>query len=159
MKEIKFRQPVFLHSEFVKWHYWGFLNESTFVGPIPPLHSAKEQSQLLSEFHDKNNKEIYEGDIILCTNDFEYVVSGLKNKERTGHKIVFQDGAFWTIPIEIDETRGALLRNVSKEFFGEDESASYLEDLEPCEVIGDIYNITKLKDTYPEIYKELIPCN
>lgn len=158
MKEIKFRQPVFLHSEFVKWHYWGFMNEGTFIGPLPPIHNAKEQSQLLSEFHDKNNKEIYEGDIILCTNDFEFIASGLKNKERVGHKIVFQDGAFWALPIyDFEGDRGTLLRNVSGEYF--EEGDAFHEDLEACEVIGDIFNIIKLKDTYPEIYKELIPCN
>ena len=64
MREIKFRQPLFLNGKFHKFHYWGFLREDEFAGVVPPIDEAKKNSQEYTGLKDKDGKEIYEGDII-----------------------------------------------------------------------------------------------
>lgn len=78
MKTIKFRQPIReKDGTFKEWFYWGFI-DGDFISPALQsngLHSRPE-SQQFTGLHDKNGKEIYEGDI---------VQRGI---------IVFQDGKF-----------------------------------------------------------------
>lgn len=64
MREIKFRVWSEKYKEFL---YWGFI-ENYFKG-IPTgsqisINDCKENSQQFTGLHDKNGKEIYEGDII-----------------------------------------------------------------------------------------------
>jgi len=58
MKELKFRE--FVNGKF---HYWGFVEEGIFKGPVTPSLTRGNHSQF-SGHKDKNSKEIYEGDII-----------------------------------------------------------------------------------------------
>jgi len=67
MREIKYRQPIFLDGKFLKWHYWGFVDNS-FVGVISPIEEAHKNSQQFTGLQDKNGKEIFEGDVIHCDN-------------------------------------------------------------------------------------------
>ena len=55
MREIKFRQ--FINGKF---HYWGNKNQDCFIGPVTPVI----ESQQFTGLHDKNGKEIYEGDVV-----------------------------------------------------------------------------------------------
>ena len=61
---IKFRQPIFNHGEFVKWHYWGFVNDGEFTGVIPPIDEAAKNSQQFTGLMDSKGKEIYGKDVI-----------------------------------------------------------------------------------------------
>jgi uncharacterized phage protein (TIGR01671 family) len=55
MREIKFRQ--WINNKF---HYWGYHGQDSFIGPVTPII----ESQQFTGLHDKNGKEIYEGDIV-----------------------------------------------------------------------------------------------
>ena len=66
MREIKFRQPIFLAGKFYQWHYWGFIEDS-FIGAIHDKGKVSAgDSYQYTGLHDRNGKEIYEGDIVNC---------------------------------------------------------------------------------------------
>lgn len=59
MKEIKFRE--FINGKF---HYWGFVEEGIFKGPVTPSLTRGVHSQFIGLL-DQYKKEIYEGDILI----------------------------------------------------------------------------------------------
>lgn len=76
MREIKFRQPIFLKDKFVEWHYWGFI-KGGFVAPATghkDMNEAQRESQQFIERYDKNGKEVYESDIVKDENDEIYEI-------------------------------------------------------------------------------------
>ena len=69
---IKFRQPIYGRGgKFHHWHYWGFISDGHFAGPIDPLDVALKTSQQLIDFH---GKEMYEGDIFDITDGDGWVI-------------------------------------------------------------------------------------
>lgn len=85
MREIKFRQPILVRGKFEYWHYWGFLSEGQFASPeinSSSINKAKETIQQFTGLHDRNGREIYEGDILLLANGISVPV-------------YYDSGAFW----------------------------------------------------------------
>lgn len=67
MREIKFRQPIFVKGKFAYWHYWGFISDGHFSGPetnSSTIDRAQGQSQQFTGLYDRNGVPIYEGDIV-----------------------------------------------------------------------------------------------
>lgn len=92
MAPLKYRQAIFVNGEFLKWHYWGFIGEGknvTFVAPETNLSSIEEayrNSYQCTERKDKDNNEIYKGDILQSypTQDIRFVVGHGKNSDDDG---------------------------------------------------------------------------
>lgn len=67
MREIKYRQALTDFGKFCGWHHWGFI-DGKFVAPATnashSIANAQKHSQEFTGLHDKNGKEIYEGDIM-----------------------------------------------------------------------------------------------
>lgn len=60
MREIKFRQPVFIDGKFDRFHYWGFMDD----GFIAPIGDYKNKGGQFTNLKDKNGVEIFESDYI-----------------------------------------------------------------------------------------------
>ena len=82
MENIKFRQAIFLHGKFLKWHYWGCMTDGNFTGPIGVSKDAREHSQLFTGLQDTHGDDIYEGDIIHFY------------KKKWGFVVIYNNGMF-----------------------------------------------------------------
>lgn len=64
MREMKFRMPIFENGKFKQWHYWGWCGiEDEFISPHQGYR--KSPSYQFTGLKDKNDKDIYEGSIII----------------------------------------------------------------------------------------------
>ena len=75
MENLKFRQAIFVDGVFVKWHYWGFIEEGknvTFVMPETNLSSIEEVHRNTYQYTGRksNEKELYAGDVVEWVNNY-----------------------------------------------------------------------------------------
>lgn len=121
MRQIKFRQSIKhpVTGQHWKWHYWGLI-DGAFVGIDTGTCSPKEaieRSQMLIGLPDKNDKEIYEGDILLT------------------------DEASWKAPVVYQH---ACFMLVVEKPIKQGGGFSAEPNWDKCEVIGNIYENKEL---------------
>jgi len=119
MRTLKFRQRV--NGRF---HYWGFLVKSEFVGPINPT----DPSDQFTGLSDKNGKEIYEGDVVKTRFADTDLVGTIKYADKWA-RFYFAAPNKYGCPIAFEP------ETVFCWYYGEDDE----EGTSICEVIGNIY--------------------
>ena len=130
MREYKFRAKI-KNPHVDEWVY-GYLVSECYINEKNKLGYTPVRKETVGQYtglHDKNGKEIYEGDIIefsydMFIGDFDtFVAKG---------KIVFEEGAFYVEVFENERTT-------------EDEAyLLYSINLDTIEVIGNIYENEEL---------------
>lgn len=95
MRDIKFRQPILdLEGDLIYFHYWGFI-DGAFIGPETSAATIKEASQLSQRFtmmSDREETEIYEGDILLVHNF--YFDGGCEAEREVKGVVIFDSFGF-----------------------------------------------------------------
>ena len=140
-REIKFRIWDVENKEMLKVQELDF--EPTFYGGRIAIRPDQyndyfdTEDMILMQYtglHDKNEKEIYEGDII----EFSYDIFTGNFDTKVGiGTIEFLDGAFYIIPFEIEGKRVDDIEN--EEWF-----LLYTVNMDTLEVIGNIYDNPEL---------------
>lgn len=149
MRELKFRQAIFLKGKFHHWHYWGFVgHRNEFIGPITISGVRSEyqirESQTFTGLLDKNAQEIYEGDIInirVNHNSAGYMGRNPKYFAYTTEMVAFYRGHF--ISYNPQNNLNQPIENHSPQSLRDFMSYCY-----ESEVIGNIYE-------NPELLKEV----
>jgi hypothetical protein len=140
MREIKFRQPLFLKGKFSRFHYWGFINDGNFSGPAGELAQAREQSQQFICRHGKNGQEIFEGDVVAIMGSD---CSKCPAKDENGDCALTDESC----PV-VEKHRDVVTMErfplywLKNEFFGYE--GEDLVSPDECEVIGNVYEHPEL---------------
>lgn len=94
-REIKFRQPITKNGIFVGWHYWGYIgnNPGVFTAPLVSNDGDIKRSYQYTGLKDKNNEEIYEGDII----NYKFKTSDEVDSEILHRGDIFFDEYMWCV--------------------------------------------------------------
>ena len=79
-KEIKFRQENLGTRGKKTWHYWGFI-DGGFISPLVSIAGGKSYQYI--GLHDKNDKEVYEENIVKKDN-YQGVVKYFINPDKFG---------------------------------------------------------------------------
>lgn len=93
--------------------------------------------QFYTDCRDKDNREIYEGDIIEWIDEFEYICSGGKDKSKYLFKVAFESGSFWLVPLkDPPEDPISLFAASADENTG---MCHLLVEVDACEIKGNIF--------------------
>ena len=70
MREIKYRQPIWISDKFHEWHYWGFVDKGAFTGPCYHAEKALKESLAFTGAWDKAGNAVYHKDV--CRGNWPY---------------------------------------------------------------------------------------
>ena len=130
MREYKFRAKI-KNPHADEWVY-GYLVSECYINEKNKLGYTPIRKETVGQYtglHDKNGKEIYEGDII----EFSYdMFVGNFDTFAVKGKIVFEEGAFYVKVFE------------NERITGEETYLLYSINLDDIEVIGNIYENREL---------------
>ena len=147
-REIKFRS-----WSGEKFYYWGFIN-SVFVSPIYKDDAIIKEVQQFTGLKDKNDKEIYEGDIVKdiyfpfgAREDSEYSKIGIiviEDLVRLGIKWEINECKYFNLPEDLKDNKFYQPHRTNWEHPTDKNWLQDFDNLYRMELIGNIYENLEL---------------
>jgi uncharacterized phage protein (TIGR01671 family) len=136
MREIKFRQAIYINNQFLEWHYWGFIGDKWIapcIGCSITIEEANKNSFQFTGLRDCNGEEIYEKDVVKLNDRLKFMFSK-SNKSKIGYVDYYEPEGGYVILEKLNEFEGEYVRLV-----GSENGDDYEVGQEQIEVIGNVF--------------------